>query len=161
MDTTENPKTLDLEPLVAEIVSGYVRKNHVAPTEVSVVINVVYQSLLAVGKPFAAARTPAVPISQSSTRKFVVCLDCGWRGQTLNRHLRARHGLKENEYRTRWGLPLTHRLTATVYSEKRSAWAKKLGLGRPKQQIEEAGAEAVQVTTEPPSEGPGLTDNAQ
>src|SRR5213082_1306098 len=38
-------------------------------------------------------RTPAVPIRRSVQRHFVICLDCGFRGRTLRRHLRSRHGL--------------------------------------------------------------------
>jgi predicted transcriptional regulator len=122
MDAIENPKPADLEPLVAEIVSSYVRKNHVAPDQISLVIETVYQSLVVLGKPVAPARSPAVPIRQAMTRNYAICLDCGWRGQTLGRHIQARHGLKETDYRARWGFPSTHRLTATAYSEKRSAW---------------------------------------
>jgi predicted transcriptional regulator len=138
--------TRALEPFVAEIVSSYVRKNHVTPAELSIVINTVYQSLAALGRP--PAPTPSVPISQSATRKHVVCLDCGWRGQTLNRHLQARHSLTENDYRARWALPSTHRLTATAYSEKRSAWGKQLSLGRSNQAADEATAEVAQQATE-------------
>jgi len=70
MDAIENSKPADLEPLVAEIVSSYVRKNHVAPDQISLVIETVYQSLVALGKPVAPARTPAVPIRQSVTRNY-------------------------------------------------------------------------------------------
>ena len=139
-----------LEPFVAEIVSSYVCNNHVTPAELAIVINTVYQSLAALGRP--PAPTPSVPISQSATRKHVVCLDCGWRGQTLNRHLQARHGLTENEYRARWTLPSTHRLTATAYSEKRSAWGKQLSLGRSNEAADEARADAAQQATEPLSD---------
>ena len=158
---TENAKPRDLEPLVAEIVSSYVRKNHVAPDEMSAVINTVYQSLLAVSKPLGPSRAPAVPISRSVTRTYVVCLDCGWRAQTLTRHIRARHGLTENEYRARWDLPAKHRLNATAYSKKRSAWAKQLGLGRHKGGVEDVTVQTDQESAEPPSEKAGLSDKAQ
>jgi predicted transcriptional regulator len=149
MDAIENPKPADLEPLVAEIVSSYVRKNHVAPDQISLVIETVYQSLVVLGKPVAPARTPAVPIRQSVTRNYVICLDCGWRGQTLSRHIQARHGLKETDYRARWGLPSTHRLTATAYSEKRSAWAKQLGRARSNKTLNPSAAENAQAASEP------------
>jgi predicted transcriptional regulator len=138
METLRDATTAKLEIFVAEIVSSYVRKNHVSPAEISGVINTVYQSLLALGKPVQPERIPAVPISQSAARDFVVCLDCGWRGQTLNRHLQARHSLNESDYRARWGLPPTHRLAAIAYSERRSAWAKQLGLGRHSQAAQRA-----------------------
>src|SRR4030095_2970991 len=75
-------------------------------------------------------RTPAVPIRRSVTPNYVVCLECGWRGQTLGRHLQARHGVSRNDYRGRWKLSPDHALTAPAYSERRSALAKQLGLGR-------------------------------
>jgi len=150
MDTSDNPNSPDLQSLVAEIVSSYVRKNYVEPGDLSVVINTVYHSLLSVGKP--PAPNPAVRISQSATRNYVVCLDCGWRGKTLTRHIRAKHGLNENDYRARWSLPSTHRLSATAYSEKRSAWAKQLGLAQSKTGVVE-GAEAVQQQPEPEQAG--------
>jgi predicted transcriptional regulator len=152
METLRDATTAKLEIFVAEIVSSYVRKNHVSPAEISGVINTVYQSLLALGKPVQPERIPAVPISQSAARDFVVCLDCGWRGQTLNRHLQARHSLNESDYRARWGLPPTHRLAAIAYSERRSAWAKQLGLGRHNQAMQPAEPAAGQDTNPAPAD---------
>ena len=74
--------------------------------------------------------TPAVSVRRSVHRNHVVCLDCGYRGKTLTRHIAARHGLSAGEYRQRWGLRGNHLLTAPGYSERRSALAKSLGLGR-------------------------------
>lgn len=76
------------------------------------------------------APTPAVPLRRSVRRDAVVCLDCGWRGKMLRRHLGTRHGLSGDEYLKRWGLPNDHPLTAPNYSEQRSSLAKELGLGR-------------------------------
>jgi hypothetical protein len=61
---------------------------------------------------------------------YVVCLDCGYRGKTLRRHISSRHGLSRAEYLKRWGLRHDHPLTAPDYSERRSSLAKQLGLGR-------------------------------
>src|SRR4051812_39752364 len=36
-------------------------------------------------------RRPAVPIRRSVTNDFSVCLECGWKLMTLNRHLWADH----------------------------------------------------------------------
>jgi hypothetical protein len=63
-------------------------------------------------------------------RDYVVCLDCGYRGKTLTRHIAMRHGLSGDEYRQRWGLRSNHPLTAPAYSEHRSTMAKALGFGR-------------------------------
>jgi hypothetical protein len=58
------------------------------------------------------------------------CLECGWRGQMLRRHLNTGHGLNVDQYRVRWKLPRDHPITAPSYSERRSGVAKQLGLGR-------------------------------
>jgi predicted transcriptional regulator len=119
------------QSLVAKIVSGYVKKNRIAPADVSALIDTVHRSLLALTKPEPEPnRTPAVPIRRSVTSEYVVCLECGQRGKTLRGHLRGRHSLTPNEYRARWGLPLAHPLTAPAYSQRRSALAMKIGLGQ-------------------------------
>src|SRR3984893_16904711 len=75
-------------------------------------------------------RTPAVSIRQSVHRDYVVCLECGWRGQMLKRHVATGHGLSVDQYRARWNLPREHPMTAPGYSERRSSLAKQIGLGR-------------------------------
>src|SRR5690242_20169264 len=47
---------------------------------------------------------------RSVHRDYVVCLDCGYRGKTLRRHISTRHGLSPDEYRRRWGLRSNHPL---------------------------------------------------
>jgi predicted transcriptional regulator len=74
--------------------------------------------------------TPAVSVRRSVHRDHVTCLDCGYRGKTLTRHIATRHGLSRDEYRQRWGLRSSHRLTARAYSEHRSTMPKALGFGR-------------------------------
>jgi len=58
------------------------------------------------------------------------CMDCGYRGQTLRRHISTQHALNSDEYLKRWRLQSDHPLTAPAYSERRSTLAKALGLGR-------------------------------
>src|SRR5438270_13447573 len=117
--------------LVAEIVSGYVKKNQVALADIPALINTVYQSLTALGKaPEPPAKDPAVPIRQSVRANYVVCLECGRRGKMLRRHIHAKHGLSAEQYRTKWKLSPDHPLTAPAYSERRSTLAIQSGLGR-------------------------------
>jgi ROS/MUCR transcriptional regulator protein len=85
---------------------------------------------------------PAVPIRRSVQRDHVVCLECGYRGQVLRRHLRVAHGLDPAAYRVRWKLPVDHPITAPAYSERRSTMAKEIGLGR--------GARDVAISTPAP-----------
>ena len=83
-------------------------------------------ALAGVGKPvaeFAGERTPAVPIRRSVHRDSVVCLDCGWRGKMLRRHLATGDGLTVEQCRARWKLTREHEMTAPVYSERRSGLA--------------------------------------
>jgi predicted transcriptional regulator len=124
--------TLDRE-LTTNIVASYVRRNQIGADQLSVLISTVHKALVGLGKPAAeieTERTPAVPIRQSVHRDYVVCLDCGWRGQMLKRHLATGHGLSVQQYRVRWNLAREHSMTAPNYSERRSGLAKQIGLGR-------------------------------
>ncbi len=118
--------------LVAEIVSSYVAKNSVSVEQMAGLIVTVHRTLSGLGEstPAAVALEPAVPIRRSVQPDHVVCLECGFRGQTLRRHLRSAHGLEATAYRARWKLSSDHALVAPVYSERRSMMAKQLGLGR-------------------------------
>src|SRR3979490_3150804 len=89
-------------PLVSRIISSYVKKNHVPPGGVPTVIISVYQALIALGNELEPkpTRAPAVSIRQSVRPSYVVCLECGARGQMLRKHLRQMHGLSPAQYRT-------------------------------------------------------------
>ena len=78
------------------------------------------------------ARTPvpAVPIDKAVTDDKVFCLCCGRGFTMLKRHLKAEHGLTEEEYRTLFGLPEDMPLVAPNYSERKAAYAKRVGLGK-------------------------------
>jgi predicted transcriptional regulator len=107
--------------------------HHKLQTEqLSDLITTVYQAIGHLAQPDEPeeVRIPAVSIRRSAQPNQVVCLDCGFKAVTLRRHIRVHHGLTLDEYRRRWGLKNNHPLTAPMYSERRSAMAKKLGLGR-------------------------------
>jgi len=131
MDARGMTQSADLRP-VAKIVASYVGNHALAPDQLGALIVSVQQALdrLGKGEPPAVARQPAVPVKRSVQPDHVVCLECGFRGRTLRRHLSTRHGLQPAEYLRHWALPSDHPLTAPVYSEQRSAMAKRLGLGR-------------------------------
>jgi predicted transcriptional regulator len=122
--------------LVARIVRNYVAKNSVAIDQLGGLIAMVHQTLSALGTNTPAPTVapeklvPAVPIRRSVQPDYVVCLECGFRAVVLRRHLRIAHGLEPAAYRVRWKLATDHALTAPAYSERRSAVAKRLGLGR-------------------------------
>ena len=118
--------------LVTKIIASYVSHHNVAPEQIPDLINSVHRSINSLGKPTEpqGVLTPAVPIRRSVQRDAVICLECGWKGKMLRRHLSTRHGLTGEQYLKRWGLPSDHPLTAPTYSQQRSALAKELGLGR-------------------------------
>jgi len=118
--------------LTAKIVRGYVRHHRLGPDQLPNLIASVHRTLGQLGQQVQPAEvlTPAVPVRRSVRRDYVVCLECGYRGKTLRRHISVRHGLNADEYRRRWGLRRDHPLTAPAYSEQRSSLAKELGLGR-------------------------------
>jgi len=81
---------------VAAIVSAYVGKNRVDATELPAVIASVSQAFASLGPPAdapAAPLTPAIPIRRSVGADTLICLDCGWKGKMLKRHLSAAHGI--------------------------------------------------------------------
>jgi predicted transcriptional regulator len=114
----------------AKIVSAYVKRNVISSAEIPALIAQVGASLYGLNKtlPAVEAREPAVQIRKSVTPDAVICLECGWKGKMLKRHL-ASHDLEEGSYRQRWGLKRDHALTAPNYTLRRSEIAKSLGLG--------------------------------
>jgi predicted transcriptional regulator len=118
--------------LVTKIVVSYVQ-HHTIDTEIlGALIRSLHRTLEQLGQPAAppAVLTPAVPVRRSVQHDRVACLDCGWHGKMLRRHLSTRHGLTSAQYLERWNLQADHPLTAPDYSRQRSTLAKELGLGR-------------------------------
>ena len=95
----------------------------------------------------SSPRQPAVPIEQSITPDYIVCLEDGAKTVLLKRHLNAKYNMTPQEYRDRWGLPRDYPMVAPTYSKRRSAAAKAIGLGqrRPVEPL----AEAVPPVVEP------------
>src|ERR1700758_3298749 len=105
--------------LTAKIVGSYLRHNTVGAGQLPDLITPVHRSLRELGRqaPVEEVLTPAVSVRQSVRHDYVVCLDCGYRGKTLRRHMSSRHGLNRDEYLKRWGLQHDHLLTAPAHSE--------------------------------------------
>lgn len=129
--------------LVTKIIASYVSHHNVSPEQIPELISSVHRTFDNLGRPEApqGSPTPAVPVRRSVLRDAVVCLECGWKGKMLRRHLSTRHGLTGEQYLKRWNLPSDHPLTAPTYSEQRSNLAKELGLGRGGRQAEAPVAE--------------------
>ncbi len=73
---------------------------------------------------------PAIEIEKSVTQEKVYCLCCGRGFAMLKRHLKAEHGLSEEQYRARFNLPEDYPLVAPSYSERKAKYAKEIGLGK-------------------------------
>jgi len=119
---------------VAEIVAAYLKHNSIAADQLPGLIQQVNQALTGLGQeppatPTTMPRTPAVPIRRSISADEITCLDCGYKGQMLKRHLTTAHGLSVDDYRTRWNLPSDYPMIAPNYSIRRSELAKSFGLG--------------------------------
>jgi predicted transcriptional regulator len=142
-DETETPPTSTNRDLAVTVVSAYLRRNQVAADQLASLISTVHQALADLGGPAEEApveRTPAVSIRRSVQRDYVICIECGWRGKMVRRHLGTAHGLSIEQYRARWSLPHDHAMTAPAYSARRSTMAKELGLGRTREASVEATA---------------------
>lgn len=120
--------------MTAEIVSAYVSYNSVTGSQLPELIRTVYASLTpgqTASQPAPAKRQkPAVTIGKSVTPDHIICLEDGKKQKMLKRHLRTAHGMTPEEYRAKWGLPSDYPLVAPNYAAQRSAFAKKIGLGR-------------------------------
>jgi predicted transcriptional regulator len=128
--------------LVTKIIASYVSHHNLAPEQIPELIDSVYRTINNLGQPVEVpgVLVPAVSVRRSVQRDAVICLECGWKGKMLRRHLSTRHGLTGEQYLKRWSLASDHPLTAPAYSEQRSSLAKELGLGRGGRQVAPAPA---------------------
>jgi predicted transcriptional regulator len=137
--------------LTSQIVAAYVRKNLIPTDQIAGLINSVHSTLSGLGNEVVEEppRVPAVTVRRSVRPDYVICIECGYKGQMLKRHLQSRHALSVDQYRKRWNLPSDHPTTAPNYSEHRSQLAKSLGLGRGPAQRAALPAAAPAPTTTP------------
>src|SRR5260370_958568 len=105
----------------AMIVSSYVRHHMLRPEQLSDLITTVHHALSHLGQPIQTEEvlTPGVSVRRSVQHDYVVCLDCGYRGKMLRRHISTQHALNSDEYLKRWGLRSDHPLIAPAYSARR------------------------------------------
>lgn len=135
-DETEDkgPSDGDILACSAEIVAAYVGRNPVSASALPVLIRTIHGSLNGLsGAPAPVVRErprPAVPISRSVQRDYIVCLEDGAQLKMLKRYLRSRFDLSPEEYRRKWGLPADYPMVAPAYARRRSEFAKRLGLGK-------------------------------
>jgi predicted transcriptional regulator len=113
------------------IVAAYLGNHNVAPEQIPAIIASVHAALGGLRQPTVAPEKliPAVSIRKSVQPEAITCLDCGFSGKMIRRHLTTAHGLSIEQYRERWGLGPDYPLVAPNYAAKRSALAKEIGLG--------------------------------
>lgn len=120
--------------MASDIVSAYVSANPLAAEELPKLITSVYSTLDALVNapdvPEGPAQNPAVPIEESITEDYLICLEDGKPFKSLKRHLRTKFDLTPQAYREKWGLAHDYPMVAPSYARERSKLAKKMGLGR-------------------------------
>lgn len=83
-------------------------------------------------EPGAAASAPAVPVADSVTPDYIICLEDGRPFKMMKRWLRATYGMTPEQYRAKWNLPPDYPMVAPNYARSKSVYAKAQGLGTEK-----------------------------
>lgn len=132
--TSEKSSRDEILRMAVDVVAAYVSKNPLPAGQIPEIIHTVYASLstLENGAPEvkAEAPRPAVAVRKSVTPDYIVCLEDGKKLKMLKRHLRTTYNMTPDEYRAKWGLAPDYPMVAPNYAAQRSAFAKKIGLGR-------------------------------
>lgn len=125
----------DITSLTAAIVSAYAGTHQLKSEDLAPLIKSVSDTLKGLGNDAAPAaeetkHTPAVPVKRSVTPDYIVCLEDGRQLKMLKRYLRTRYDMTPDEYRAKWGLPSDYPMVAPNYAERRSEFARSIGLGK-------------------------------
>jgi len=133
-EANDNLPHNDVLQMTTQVVAAYVGNNTVGEAQIPEVIRSVYASLAGLnGHTEAVAQAkhkPAVPIKKSVTPEYLICLEDGKKLKMLKRHLRTAYSLSPEDYRAKWGLGPDYPMVAPNYAKQRSAFAKKIGLGK-------------------------------
>ena len=123
----------DLIVLTSDIAAKYCEGNTIRVEDVPKLITGIHGALTALVAPpstIPVKQEPAVSAKASVKPDKVTCMECGFSGKMLKRHLMTEHALEPAEYRAKWGLSDKHPLVAPDYAAKRKELAVKIGLGR-------------------------------
>jgi predicted transcriptional regulator len=121
--------------LAAKVVAAYVSYNPLPKSDLPALILAVHSAVERLrGGPEPAlseaeVKAPAVPVRRSVTPGYLICLEDGKHFKSLRRHLTLL-GMTPEQYREKWNLPSAYPMVAANYAARRSALAKKIGLGR-------------------------------
>lgn len=124
----------ELMRMTSDIVASFVSNNAVTTESLPDVIRSVYRTVsgLAGATEIKVEEKPkpAVPVSKSVTEDYIICLEDGRKLKMLKRYLRSRYDMSPDDYRRRWGLGSDYPMVAPSYTERRSEFAKRIGLGK-------------------------------
>lgn len=119
--------------MASRVVAAYVGQNPLPAAQLPDLIQSIYDAL-AVDESTTVhlpePQKPAIPVKKSITPDYLVCLEDGRKLKMLKRHLRTTYKMTPEDYRAKWGLPADYPMVAPNYAAQRSAFAKKIGLGR-------------------------------
>ena len=130
---TERRDLTDIMALISQIVAAYVSNNKMNKDDIPSFLELVKRSLNNLNKnqPYSLRSTgePAVPIEESITPDYLICLEDGRKLKILKRHLRKAYNMTPHQYRERWSLPANYPMVSPNYSKRRTSIAKHIGLG--------------------------------
>ncbi len=138
----------DILRMTSDVAAAYLGNHNVSAKDVPTVINTIHKALCDLGQVESKqtkqqATKAAVPVKRSVTPDYLVCLEDGKKLKMLKRHLRTNYDMTPEEYRAKWGLPPDYPMVAPNYAAQRSAFAKKIGLGKGSSPRKESGSAMV------------------
>jgi predicted transcriptional regulator len=133
--------TSEILKLTTEIVVSHASITELTPEQLVNEIKAVYNVLSSldggeileepVSEEAVSVKKPSIPLKDTVTAKYVVCLECGKKMKTLKAHLRKAHNLTPKEYYQRFDLdPKKFPLVCKDYSAARSKMAKDREFGK-------------------------------
>jgi predicted transcriptional regulator len=118
----------NLTELTALVVAGFVSNNPLTSAELPALIALTHAALLrihSIRTGAAGVREPAVPVEESITPDYLICLDDGQKLRALKRYLQRKYSLSPEQYRRKWGLPDDYPMVAPAYSQLRAKIARR------------------------------------
>ncbi|MGE3302244.1 MAG: MucR family transcriptional regulator [Hyphomonadaceae bacterium] len=120
--------------MTADVVASFAANNKIPMEQLPDLIRAVHRTMtsLARGEEDGAGDRPkpAAPVNKSVHHDYIICLEDGKKLKMLKRYLRSTYDMSPEEYRKRWGLPADYPMVAPSYAERRSEFAKRIGLGK-------------------------------
>lgn len=130
----DRTRDIELLGLTTEVVSSRIVNSDLSSEDISKMIKKIYATMQEITNTETVntptAQTPYVPVQESIKPDYIICLEDGRKMKMLRRHLKTAYNMSPEEYREKWNLPPDYPMTAPNYAKRRSALAKKIGLGK-------------------------------